>query len=399
MGIGSTWYLGAKLRESALHAVIQNVKWDASDGDRKEWAEAVDLLVKAGADVNASYANYDWRGCGSTSTAFEMLLSRTASYPNPALLRLFLQHGANPNQKQVQDRHSMRTDGRSCHTPLHSAVRAGDVETSEVLLQAGAEVNGWATERMSNERGYGSNTRETAVHIACDLGNLELLALLHAHGADVNATRSRLHQQDLPDVQSPTDDPRDPTFVPRVRLVPVKETALHIALRRRSVELVQWLVQHGADTDREFEEGDTCRTPAQLCEQEGSNSSATTSSRSASNAAASAADLLAALHGPSKILVAEEVEADKRIHLHLSGVDGTLVADVGTISQTESGARDAITRAVQEQAGLRKGTFVVLGADGKDIMGMTTKGTAGMAAEMQAPIHSKEQAPIGGACV
>lgn len=66
--------------------------------------EVILALVAAGADVNAVRAQYDWRGCGISTTAFEMLLkSNLAS--DPAILEAFLQAGANPNAKRVDVRH------------------------------------------------------------------------------------------------------------------------------------------------------------------------------------------------------------------------------------------------------------------------------------------------------
>ena len=58
------------------------------------------------------------------------------------------------------------------NTPLHAAAAGGSVESAEVLLASGANVN--ATQRG----GW------TALHAAAQSGNLELTRMLLAHGAD-----------------------------------------------------------------------------------------------------------------------------------------------------------------------------------------------------------------------
>lgn len=59
-----TW--GAQDQKSALHAALE------SEGDAR-W-RVVDKLITARADVNAERVNMDWRGCGSSKTAFEIAL-------------------------------------------------------------------------------------------------------------------------------------------------------------------------------------------------------------------------------------------------------------------------------------------------------------------------------------
>lgn len=151
----------------------------------------------------------------------------------------------------------MRTDGSSEHYVLHTAIQGGNLEITRALLDASAQVDAVASEHFNNERGYNRHTEETALHQSCAKGDLAMCALLLARGADVNAIRKDLKQEHT-GVDSPTDDPRDDSFVPSVRCVPIRETALHIAIQKQHVNLTTLLVCAGADASipRNFYSGD-----------------------------------------------------------------------------------------------------------------------------------------------
>lgn len=114
-------------RKSALHMALSHPAVVHADAKK-----VVLALLAAGADVNALRKNYDWRGCGHSNTAFEMLLgSGSALGADPAILEAFLMAGADPNSKTVQSVHSMRLTGgpsrRRCTqrcAPVTSAWRA-----------------------------------------------------------------------------------------------------------------------------------------------------------------------------------------------------------------------------------------------------------------------------------
>lgn len=218
-------------------------------------------MIDAKADVNAKRCDYDWRGCGSTTSAFEMALP--AAFGDVKLLELFLAGGADPNTKSVRDRHSMRTDGRSEHYVLHKAVKAGDLEIARALLDAGADIDAVASDIFDNERGFNQNTQETALHIACARQDLAMCALLLARGANVNAVR-KLLEQESSGVESTTEDPRDPDFVSSVVCIPVQETSLHIAFQQQNPHLVTMLVCAGADVTHSRRRGDVSFMPEEL---------------------------------------------------------------------------------------------------------------------------------------
>ena len=61
--------------KSALHMALSQPA--VSHADAKK---VIVALVAAGADVNALRKDYDWRGCGHSNTAFEMLLGTLRAY-------------------------------------------------------------------------------------------------------------------------------------------------------------------------------------------------------------------------------------------------------------------------------------------------------------------------------
>jgi len=255
-----TW--GAQDRKTALHmAISSRVQKDAAAGS---WKAVIESLIAAKADVNAMRASSDWRGCGSSASAFEMILP--SALQDASLLKTFLDAGANPNTKSVRNVHSMRTDGCSQSYVLHQAVAKGNMEVARTFLDAGAEVDAVASEHFQNERGFNRHMDETSLHIACRRGDVAMAALLLERGAGIDKVRKDLEQEERAPSKEPTTyDPRDPDFEPTVTCVPVEETPLHIAISNKHASLAAFLVCAGADASRVRVRGEAKSSPEELC--------------------------------------------------------------------------------------------------------------------------------------
>lgn len=183
------------------------------------------------------------------------------------LLERLLAAGADPNTRRVREVHSMRTDGRSEKSVLFNAVETRSLELARALLDAGARVDDPHTERFDNERGYNEDMEQTALHVAVRGGDVAMAALLIARGANVNSWRRSLEQRDSGETGE-TDDPREAGFVSEVVCVPIRETPLHLALRKRHDGLVTLLACAGADPSLERADGDQRQTCEELCEED-----------------------------------------------------------------------------------------------------------------------------------
>jgi len=257
-----TW--GAKDKKSALHMAITARRRLDSEDDLAKNDRIISMLLDAKADVNAKRESSDWRGCGSSQTAFEMILP--AAMQDPVLLRRFLDVGADPNTQSLRTVHSMRTDGYTKAPILVTAAGKG-TEAVRVLLEARADANAVRKETYHNERGYNRNEVESSLHIASKSGDVALLALLMEHGANVHTTRKELvHEEVARSDPEGTDDPRDDNFESSVRCVPVEETALHLAIRHGHPTAVALLVCAGADTNLAYKYGEKRTTPQELCQ-------------------------------------------------------------------------------------------------------------------------------------
>jgi len=251
---------GSKDKKSALHMALEG-----RDGEKRGVRfQVVSALIAARADVNATRSHSDWRGCGSSRSAFEMALADVME--DVGLLQTFLDAGADPNTKSSRSVHSMRTDGFSETYLLHRAVQQGNFQVVKALLDAGANVDSLSVEDFQNERGFNRHMKESGLHIACRLGNASMAALLLQRGAEVDRAREDLVQEEVEPSKPPTtDDPRDPDFESTVRCVPVRETALHLAIARKDAALLSFLVCAGADTARPRLYGGAPTAPEELC--------------------------------------------------------------------------------------------------------------------------------------
>ena len=240
--------------------------------------DAVTMLVEAGAHVNAA------NGLGATPL---WLAAINGSAP---MVELLLESGANPNVALKMG-----------ESPLMTAARSGDVETVERLLEHGADINAAEDERgqtalmwavaqqhanvahvlIENDADLHARTRvwyqlentagntnttgnfrmahggSTPLLFAARNGDGETVRVLVEAGADVNDTAASgtsalviaAHSGHGPLGIYLLEQGADPNAAR------AGYTALHAAILRSQVELVEALLDHGADANAVVEHG------------------------------------------------------------------------------------------------------------------------------------------------
>ncbi len=173
--------------------------------------EAVRSLIAHGADVNAAE---DSRG--------QTALMWAVAQKHSAVVQVLLEHGADVNARTHSSMQVINSAGNADpsgvyeiqaggSTPLLFAARQGDVDSATLLLAAGADVNDTAPmgtsalvvaahsghgvlARLLLDKGADPNAAEagyTALHAAVLRGDLRLVEALVAHGAGPNASLTR----------------------------------------------------------------------------------------------------------------------------------------------------------------------------------------------------------------
>jgi ankyrin repeat protein len=263
----------------------------------------VEFLLKNGAKSDVLKEDYDWRGCGSSISAFEMAVHMK----DCRFAILFLQYGANPNFVCTSSTHSMRTDGSSSWSLLHTAVKTESLDLLNALLNAEANLYYIREETYFNERGYNRKERYNVLYDACKKRNIPIIIRLldedekrrsqskelvtftdvnkeeeghpllarRQNGFEslanltqnlVNRTCTYTVHEDS-QINSPTDDPRASGYISPVVCVQVDETPLHAAIKMKDQDLVNVLLSYGADPSISLRYGDKVIETNQLCEE------------------------------------------------------------------------------------------------------------------------------------
>ena len=239
---------------SVLQFAVSGLK---NRNDYEIWKEIILLLLKNGADPNERIEDYDWRGCGEMQSIFNFM-SNKIDEPDSDLLQAFLKAGMSPNLQRVVDLNSMRTSGIAKSNLIHDFSRTGNVDCIFVLLEMGADVDIYATEKMTNERGIKHNTLKTALHYAASYDHLEVCILLLAKGADINKTHHFIENELNEEIQNSnvTDNPRDEDYIKPWENFPIECTALHLALKNNHYDLAKFLLAAGANQEIPYKRGD-----------------------------------------------------------------------------------------------------------------------------------------------
>ncbi len=202
--------------------------------------EKVQLLIARGAEVN--------RVTKAGNTA---LIIACFEFGTAPVVRELLSRGA-----EVHPLNNARNDA------LKAAAAAGDVEVLRVLLDHGADPNSKAAIQASS----GGNT---ALMVAAQCGHLEIVRMLLARGADVNVQTANgnavshaafTHRQEVVRLLL---DHRADTNVRGNRIQSSrKDTGLTPLMyaaynERNDATIVQWLLERGADVDARASSGET----------------------------------------------------------------------------------------------------------------------------------------------
>ena len=195
-------------------------------------AEAVRALLAHGADVNAKESRQ-----GQTA----LMWAVGGHDQHPAVVQVLLEHGADVNVRS-----------RGGLTPLLFAVRQGDVETTRLLVQAGANINDRATLPEGQQLtmiGYvttPSADTSTALMMALKNGRYELATFLLESGADPNAAAEPYPYRFRP-ASSVRGDALKPGFTPLHAIVHRRARSRGASEDQRSMAVMKALIAHGAD--------------------------------------------------------------------------------------------------------------------------------------------------------
>jgi ankyrin repeat protein len=169
-------------------------------------------------------------------------------------LPLLLQHGADPNAREAGDN----------TYPLHWAAAHGHLEIVRALLDAGGDVHGLGDDHQLDVIGWATFYHAPdADPTKLDAPRPELISLLLACGARHHIF-SAICVGDLSLIQQLVE--QNPEALDR-RMSPFEDgqTSLHFAISRKRYDILDLLIELGADLEAEDKNGHTALATAMLC--------------------------------------------------------------------------------------------------------------------------------------
>jgi ankyrin repeat protein/catechol 2,3-dioxygenase-like lactoylglutathione lyase family enzyme len=160
-----------------------------------------------------------------------------------AAVRYLLEHGADPNAREVGDNAS----------PLHFAAGHGHLETVRALLDAGSDIQGAGDLHEGDVIGWATLGREIP---------RDVLSLLIERGARHHIF-SAIALGDLALIQSLVEENPE-ALDRRMSRFEQRQTPLHFAVNRKRYDILQLLIDLGADLEAEDANGQTALAAAML---------------------------------------------------------------------------------------------------------------------------------------
>lgn len=198
--------------------------------------DVVRLLVQAGADVNAVSTTFDWKGIkhGGVQSQLPMggltPLMQAARQNSIEAARVLLELGANPNLKDPQG-----------VSPLRIAISNAHLDLANELLKGGADPNEGALVDAVKVRT--TTMMRAATNRPNKLAPIDLVNALFEHGAKADSLAS---------VAMPKKDAFEAGSVAGVS---PSETALFLAASANDMELMQLMVERGANVNHANKDG------------------------------------------------------------------------------------------------------------------------------------------------
>lgn len=180
-------------------------------------------------------------------------LHESAKRGHSDVVRLLLQHGANPNAREAGDN----------TFPLHWAAAGGHLEVVRAVLDAGGDVHGLGDVHMRDVIGWATLYRAPGDDAnQMDASRRQLIALLLERGADHHIF-SAICIGDLDLIRGVVE--QNPELLDR-RLSRFEHgmTPVHFAIHRRRYDILDLLIELGADLEAEDGSGQTALAVAML---------------------------------------------------------------------------------------------------------------------------------------
>jgi ankyrin repeat protein len=180
-------------------------------------------------------------------------LHEAAKQGHDEVVQLLIQHGANPNAREEGDN----------TYPLHWAAACGRLAAVRVLLDAGADVQGFGDVHELDTIGWAAFYREPGADPArIDTPKMELIALLLERGARHHIF-SAMCVGDLDLIRTLVE--QNPGILDR-RMSHFEQgmTALHFAISRKRYDILDLLIELGADLEAPDRSGATALSAAML---------------------------------------------------------------------------------------------------------------------------------------